>query len=96
MDVDLKKISLVDALKLRLALDQRLHEMRTELDEYWGKIFHKGAAGGARGSSLKGVKVPPKYRSADGETWAGRGAKPKWLTAAIKKGKKLESFRIAK
>src|SRR5580658_35981 len=28
------------------------------------------------------------------ETWAGRGLKPRWLTAAIKSGKKVEDFLI--
>jgi DNA-binding protein H-NS len=46
--------------------------------------------------STKGRKVPPKYRGPDGETWAGRGATPRWLTAAIKAGKKREDFLIAK
>ena len=50
----------------------------------------------ARGSKLKGKKVAPKYRGAGGETWAGRGATPRWLTAAIKEGKKLEDFLIDK
>jgi DNA-binding protein H-NS len=45
---------------------------------------------------LKGKKVPPKYRSPSGETWAGRGAKPRWMVAAMKKGKKIESFLIKK
>ena len=53
-------------------------------------------ARGGRGSTLKGKKVPPKYRSPDGETWAGRGATPRWLKAAIKDGKKLETFLIEK
>jgi DNA-binding protein H-NS len=44
---------------------------------------------------LKGKKVPPKYRSPSGETWAG-GVRPKWLVAAMKKGKKIESFLIKK
>ena len=45
---------------------------------------------GARG------KVAPKYRNPDNdnETWAGRGLKPRWVTAAIKSGKKLEDFLI--
>lgn len=47
-------------------------------------------------SVLKGRKVPPKYRSPSGETWAGRGAKPRWLIAAIKRGKKLDDFLIDK
>jgi DNA-binding protein H-NS len=28
------------------------------------------------------------------QTWAGRGLQPLWLKAAIKSGKKLESFLI--
>jgi DNA-binding protein H-NS len=38
----------------------------------------------------------PKYRNPDNpnETWAGRGLTPRWLAAAIKRGKKLEDFAI--
>jgi H-NS histone family len=35
-------------------------------------------------------------RSPSGETWAGRGARPRWLVAAIKRGKKLDDFLIDK
>ena len=45
---------------------------------------------------MKGKKVPPKYRSPEGETWAGRGAIPRWLKAAIEEGGKLEDFLIDK
>jgi len=45
---------------------------------------------------LRGRKVAPKYRSPQGETWAGRGATPRWLKAAIKSGKKAENFLIEK
>ena len=45
---------------------------------------------------MKGRKVPPKYRGPSGETWAGRGVRPRWLVAAIKGGKKLEDFLIDK
>lgn len=94
--VDLKTISLVDALKLRVQLDERLQEMRTELDQYWDKVFPNGGGNSRGSSSLRGIKVPPKYRGPNGETWAGRGAKPRWLVAAMKKGKKLDSFLIDK
>jgi DNA-binding protein H-NS len=41
------------------------------------------------------AKVAPKYRNAaTGDTWSGRGLKPKWLTAALATGKKLEDFAI--
>jgi DNA-binding protein H-NS len=36
------------------------------------------------------------YRGRSGETWAGRGAKPRWMVEALKKGKKMESFLIKK
>jgi DNA-binding protein H-NS len=41
--------------------------------------------------------VRPKYRNPvrPSETWAGRGRQPRWLVAALKKGKHLEDFRIA-
>jgi DNA-binding protein H-NS len=41
--------------------------------------------------------VQPKYRNPaePSETWAGRGKKPRWVIAALKKGKHLEDFRIA-
>jgi DNA-binding protein H-NS len=45
---------------------------------------------------LKGRKVPPKYRGPSGDTWAGRGARPKWLVAAIKGGMKPDDFLIDK
>ena len=45
--------------------------------------------------SLRGRKIAPKYRDpATGETWAGRGARPRWLVARLKAGKKLENFSV--
>ena len=73
-------------MSLRNQVDKRLLELRSELEK------QLAALNGAK--SLKGKKVPPKYRSPSGETWAGRGQRPKWLVAAMKKGKKIESFLI--
>jgi DNA-binding protein H-NS len=39
--------------------------------------------------------VAAKYKDDTGNTWTGRGFKPKWLQAAIATGKTLESFAIA-
>jgi len=41
-------------------------------------------------------KVVPKFRNPDrpSETWAGRGKKPRWLTAQLKRGKPIDDFRI--
>ena len=40
--------------------------------------------------------VAPKYRNPanPAETWAGRGLKPRWVTALLKEGKHLEDFLI--
>ena len=39
--------------------------------------------------------VLPKYRDPQtAETWSGRGKRPRWLTAAMKSGRKIEEFRI--
>jgi len=75
-----------------------LVERRAELQKQLERIAVVGGARVVRGgrSALKGRKVPPKYRSSSGETWAGRGAKPRWLVAAIKGGRKLDDFLIDK
>jgi DNA-binding protein H-NS len=48
----------------------------------------------SRNHGKTAVKVAPKYRDGAGNTWAGRGLKPRWLQAAIKTGKTLEDFAI--
>lgn len=40
-------------------------------------------------------KVAAKYRDpSTGQTWTGRGLKPKWLQAALSAGKSLDDFTI--
>jgi DNA-binding protein H-NS len=91
---NLKGMNVEALFSLRDQVDKRLHELRSELEKQLAAI--PGPKGKSSKSSLKGKKVPPKYRSPSGETWAGRGARPKWLVAALKKGKKIESFLIKK
>lgn len=51
---------------------------------------------GKRGTP-KGTKVAPKYIDrATGTTWAGRGVKPAWVVAHLKKGGKLDDLLISK
>ena len=47
-------------------------------------------------STRRGKKVPAKYQNPNDPTqrWSGRGMKPKWLTAFLDKGQKLEKFEI--
>ena len=87
----------VEALMdLRKRVEARLVEHRAQLEKQLGRaITGPRIVRGGR-SALKGMKVPPKYRGPTGETWAGRGARPRWLVAAIKGGKKIDDFLIDK
>jgi DNA-binding protein H-NS len=38
--------------------------------------------------------VPVRYRDDKGNTWTGRGNKPRWLAAALAEGKKQDDFRV--
>lgn len=51
---------------------------------------------GARGSWLKGRKVPIKYRNPDNPRhgWTGRGIRPRWLKELVDSGRNLEEFRV--
>jgi DNA-binding protein H-NS len=91
--VNLTGMNVEALLNLRNQIDERLVELRAELEKQLAAIAGHPKP---KGKSLKGKKVPPKYRSPSGETWAGRGARPKWMVEALKKGKKMEDFLIAR
>ena len=96
--INLSGMSVEALMDLRERVDGLLSERRAELEQ---QLERMGVIGGRRvvrggGSALKGKKVPPKYRGPSGETWAGRGARPRWLVAGIKEGKKLDDFLIDK
>ena len=85
----------VDALlKLREDIGTVLGYKRQELETQLQRL--DGAAKRSSRRSLKGAKVAPKYRGPNGETWAGRGAMPRWLAALKKEGRRPEEFLIAK
>jgi DNA-binding protein H-NS len=90
---NLSSMSVDALLKLRddieKTLSSRAAQLRRDLSKLSGHSKLPLAA-----HPLKGRKAPIKYRSSSGETWAGRGAKPLWLVAALKKGKKVEDFLI--
>jgi DNA-binding protein H-NS len=91
---NLKGMNVEALLSLRDQVEKRLVDLRSELEKQLAAL--DGAKSKASAKSLKGTKVPPKYRSPAGETLAGRGAKPRWMVAALKKGKKIDSFLIKK
>ena len=93
----------IDALvslrgKIDAILGSKVADERRTLESELAKLTRVESGSGRRvvfGRGARG-KVAPKYRNPEkpGETWAGRGLKPRWLAAAIKTGKKLEDFRI--
>ena len=52
--------------------------------------------GNGKSHPLKGRTAAPKYRDSanPGQTWAGRGLAPRWLTAYESQGRKREEFLI--
>src|SRR5579871_6038239 len=102
--MNLKSMS-IDALvslrgKIDAMLGSKVSDERRNLETELAKLSRYESGGGrgklAFGRGARG-KVAPKYRNPEnpGETWAGRGLKPRWLAAALKSGKKLDDFRIA-
>ena len=100
--VNLSGMNVEALMHLRERVDEMLLQHRAEIEQQLERMDRTIAVVGrlriVRGgrSALKGMKVPPKYRGPSGETWAGRGARPVWLVAAIKRGKKLDDFLIDK
>jgi DNA-binding protein H-NS len=97
--VNLSGMTVEALMDLRKRVEARLVEHRSQLEKQLERMGR--AISGPRivrdgRSTLKGRKVPPKYRGPSGETWAGRGARPRWLVAAIKGGKKIDDFLIDK
>jgi DNA-binding protein H-NS len=102
--VNLSNMTVDSLMELRQRVDKALLERRAELEKQLARMDKTVAVPGGerdgrrrRGTSaLRGRKIAPKYRGPSGETWAGRGAKPRWLVTAIKEGKKLDDFLIDK
>src|SRR5262245_21185889 len=99
-NLKLEKLSTTELLDVREYIDallkDRVADERREIETTLARI---GEAGGRRAgrprSTLKGTTVLPKYRDPNtGETWAGRGARPRWLQAHLKQGRKLDDFAI--
>jgi DNA-binding protein H-NS len=93
----LSSMSVEALLKLRddvgQVLIQKTDQLRDQLSKLGGEV---GPIKRGRGGSLKGRKVPIKYRDKDGNTWAGRGAQPRWLREKLKAGAKIEDFAVDK
>src|SRR5580704_13653078 len=101
MSMALKSMSIEKLVALKgqieAMLSSKVVEQRRALESELSKLGRfeggKSTSKVARGYGA----IAPKYRNPENstETWAGRGLKPRWLTAAIKTGRKLEDFSIS-
>src|SRR5215470_10262460 len=92
---NLSSVSIDGLLKLRDEVEKALSRRAKELHDQLSRLGYAPALRGGR-SSLKGRKVPVKFRDRSGNTWAGRGAQPVWLREKLKAGAKLEDFAVHK
>ena len=75
-------------------LKSRAEGLQKEIDQLVGPT--SSASSEHRRGPRKGHKVAPKYKGPHGETWSGRGLKPRWLTIAMRQGKQPNDFLICK
>jgi DNA-binding protein H-NS len=102
----LANMSLESLIELRDTITSTLSEQGAELRKQLSQMIGTDGTGPARrgrkpgrnsGSSLKGRKVPAKYRSKKNPklTWAGRGGTPRWMRDEMKARKlKKDAFLI--
>lgn len=103
------KLSLNDLLAQKAALEKQIAEtqraeraeavaqVRALMSQYGLTLADIGSKAPAapKRAAGSGAKVAAKYRNpATGDTWSGRGLKPKWLSAALAAGRTLADFAL--
>ena len=100
---DLKSMSVDELLSLHefvsAALARKIPAETARLDQRLRQLGLGAVSHNAKKMSHARRPYPqvfPKYRNPaePSETWAGRGKKPRWLTAQLKSGKQIDDFRI--
>ena len=83
-------------LEVTLVLTRRMSAEKRQLEQRLRQLHSGALERNVRRERRPYPQVFPKYRNPDNptETWAGRGKQPRWLTAQIRDGRKLEDFRI--
>ena len=105
VSVSLKDLDVDALLALRADVEKMLVEKSRDLERQLARLGEgRGMAGGKRrgrppaGSGAnkcyEGRKNCAEVPGPGGDTWAGRGATPRWLTALLKEGHSIEEFLI--
>src|SRR5258705_12256855 len=89
--------------ELGQVLSVRLTSEKRELEKRLAQLQHEKEMRPADAQSAprerrKYPRVFPKYQNPNepSETWSGRGKQPRWLTAALKTGHKIDEFVIGR
>jgi DNA-binding protein H-NS len=97
-DLELMSVEELWALHMEIdaVLTRRISAQKRQLDQQLRQLGSGAFEGNVRREGRPYPRVLPKYRNPDkpSETWAGRGKLPRWLTAKLQSGKKLDDFRI--
>jgi DNA-binding protein H-NS len=97
-DLELMSLDELWALRMEInaALTRRISAEKRQLEQRLRQLGSGAFEGNVRRERRPYPRVLPKYRNPDkpSETWAGRGKRPRWLTAKLRSGKKLDDFRI--
>lgn len=105
MAIDLKRLSKTQLEELAKRIESRTHELDSaQLDKARAKVTAYAKAEGysieelfgGRGRKKARRKAAPKYRNPanHGDTWSGRGKRPRWFNAALAAGKKEKDLLI--
>lgn len=76
------------------ALKAKAKEMGFSLDELTSGAAKKPAKARTAKKPSKPAKVAYRDPAKAGNTWGGRGPRPKWLRDALDAGKSLDSFKV--
>jgi DNA-binding protein H-NS len=103
----MSNLSLNDLLAQKAAIEKQIADtMRAERAEAVAQVRALMAQYGLTAADIGGKaapaakrtgtsKVAAKYRDpATGDSWSGRGLKPKWLAAALASGRTLADFAV--
>ncbi len=105
----MSKDTLAELLSQKAALEQQIANFQREergqaiaqikalMSQYGLSVADIGSKSASAPSAPKKAasKVAAKFRNpATGDTWSGRGLKPKWLTAALAGGATMADFTL--
>ena len=100
---DLKSMSVEELWSLHelvsAALARKMQAETAKLDQRLRQLSLAAVSHNGKKMGRPRRPYPPvyaKYRNPEepSETWAGRGKRPRWLSAQLKSGKQIDDFRI--